>query len=83
MARGSGDHALVRRQHPVDDRGVGLGAAHEEKDVGIRAFTGVPDLFFCFCAVVVRSVAGQLFPVRLYKPRQDLFMRAFCIVVFK
>ena len=53
-------HALPRTQHGGDDGGVGLGAAHQEVDVGLRSLTGVLDLDPCGGAVLVLAVAYGL-----------------------
>ena len=79
----SGEHALPRPQNSGDDRGVGLGAAHEEVDVGLRRLAGGLDLLPGGGAVLILAVAHGLHHVRLVELFQQGGMRALQIVAVK
>ena len=44
MGRLDGDRAFVVRQHGSNDGRIGLGAAHQEMDLTLRAVTSLQDL---------------------------------------
>ena len=54
-----------------DDSGIGLGAAHEEVDIGLRAGEGGLDFLRGFLAVVIHAVAGGLLHVGFRELPQD------------
>ena len=58
MSGGGRHHARIRRGDGVDDDLVGLSAADEEEDFGVRACAGLADFGFGAFADVVGAVAG-------------------------
>ena len=68
------EDALPGAEQGVDDKLIGLGAAHEKADPPLRAGAGGEDLLRGAPAVGVRAVARQGFQVRLHETAQDLRM---------
>ena len=60
MSGGGRHHARIRWGDGVDDDLVGLSAADEEEDFGVRACAGLADFGFGAFADVVGAVAGIL-----------------------
>ena len=80
MAGLDGDSAFIIPEHRRDDRGIGLGAAHEEIDLAFGAVAGLQDLFLRPPGIGIAAVAVQLFEIGLRKGPQDLGMGAFRVV---
>ena len=80
VAADGGQHALPWPQDGGDDGGVGLGAAHQEVDVGLRGAAGGFDLLPRGLAVLVLAVAHGLDHVGLGQPDHDRGMRALQII---
>ena len=74
------DGTFVIPEHRRDDRGIGLGAAHEEIDLAFGAVAGLQDLFLRPPGIGIAAVAVQLFEIGLRKGPQDLGMGAFRVV---
>ena len=78
-----GDNALIWMQHGVDDDLIGLGAAGDEKHVGVRAGAGGADLFLGGVAVAVLAISGELFQIGFQQVLQNGLVGAFSVVAFK
>ena len=70
-------------QHGVNDDLVGLGAAGDEKHIGIRTSAGGTDLFLGGVAVAVLAIAGELFKIGFQQVLQNGLVGAFGVVTFK
>ena len=64
VAADGGQNALPGAEDGGNDRGVGLGAAHQEVDIGLRRLAGGPDLLPGGVAVLVLAVAHGLHHIR-------------------
>ena len=80
MARLHGDGALVVREHRGNDGRIGLGAAHEEMDLALRAVASLEDLPLRALGVRIVAVAVQLFEVGLGEPLENLRMGPFRVI---
>ena len=80
MAGPDGDSAFIIAEHRRDDRGIGLGATHEEIDLAFRAVAGLQDLLLGPPGIGIVAVAVQLFEIGFRKGPQDFGMGAFGIV---
>ena len=83
VARLRRDDALIVTQHRRNDGGIGLRAAHEEKDFGSGRLARGTDLLLRALAIGVHAVSGQLFEIGFHEPLQDPRMRSFGIVTGK
>ena len=63
VARFGGQHPFVTAQQTVDHRGIGLRAAHEEVDFGLRSIAGLADQLPRMGRIGVATVARGLFEV--------------------
>ena len=57
------DYSLVGMQNCIDDGCIGLCAAYEEKDCGVRCLTGRTNLISCRFRVRIRPVSGGLLQI--------------------
>ena len=78
-----GDNALIWMQHGVDDDLIGLGAAGDEKHVGVRTGAGGADLFLGGVAVAVLAISGELFQIGFQQVLQNGLVGTFSVVTFK
>ena len=83
MAGLGGHHALGGVQQQVNGQLIGLGAAGDEKHLGLRGLAGRPDLFGGFGAVMVGSVAGHLLQIGAGERLQNAGVAALAVIVFK
>ena len=75
-----GDGAFVVSEHCGDDGGVGLGAAHQEMNLTLRAVTCLQDLPLRALGVRIVAVTVQLFEVGLSEPLENLRMGPFRVI---
>ena len=83
MARIDGDDRLVGAHHPVDYRGIGLGATHQEVDFGIGCSACHPYFLLCPFAVDVVAVGGRWLIVGVGQMFQHLRVGPVVIVAIK
>lgn len=83
MARINGDDRLVGAHHPVDYRGIGLGATHQEVDFGIGSSACHTYFLFCPFAVDVVAVGGRWLIVGVGQMFQHLRVGPVVIVAIK
>ena len=80
---GRAEHALVRPEQGSDDGGIGLRAADQEMDVGVRAVEDEADHLGRFRAMGIFPVAGGLLQVCRLKGLEDLRTASFQVVAFE
>lgn len=83
MSRGGAQHALMRAEQGGNDGGVGLRAAHEEVDGGVRCLTELPYGRGSGLAVGVVPVAGRLLQIRLAELFKNQGVASLRIIAFK
>ena len=81
---GSGGHnALIAFQQGVDDRGIGLGAAHQEKDVGPGQRHGRADLLAGALRKCIEAISGLLLHIGLGQAFQNQRVRTLAVIAGK
>ena len=76
-------HPFVTAQQSVDDGGVGLGAAHQEVNLGSGGLALPADEFPGLGRVGVAAITGSLFEIGLDEAAHHLGMRACHVVAIK
>ena len=83
MSGAGAQRALVGTQSGGDDNGVGLGAPHQEVNVGLRRPAGRPDQGSGPVTVGVQAVSRGLLVIGGGQGRQDGGVAALGVVAFK
>ena len=81
MAGMDGDHRLIGGQERRDGHQVGLGAAHQEMDVGVRRVAELADQVRRLLAVVIHAIAAGLLQVGIRQGLEYLGMGTFAVIV--
>ena len=83
VGRLHGYHAFVGLEHAVDDRRIGLRAAHKEEDVGLRALASCAYLVSRLLAPLVEAIRLALLAIRLEQMTNHFRMRSVVIIAFE
>ena len=83
VSRRCGQHPFVPAQQAVDDRGVGLGAAHQQIDLGLGRSARLADELAGMGRMGVASVSGALFEVGLDQAAHHLGMGSLHVVAIE
>ena len=76
-------HAFVGLQHRVDDRGIGLGTAHQEENVGIGLAASGADFLLGSIAILVKAVTCCALIVGLQQAVEYRLVAAIVIIALK
>ena len=83
MAGIDGDHGLVGTHHAINDGGIGLRAAHQEEDFGIRCAAGHAYLLLGLFAIYIKSIGCRRLGIGFHESLYHLRMRPVVVVTFK
>ena len=81
MAGMDGNHRLIGGQERGDGHQVGLGAAHQKMDVGVRRIAELADQVRRLLAVVIHAIAAGLFQVGIRQSLEYLGMCALAVII--
>ena len=77
------DNTLILVEHRVDGRGIGLSAASQKEDLGIRQPAGFTDTILGAFAELIESIRSGMGVIILNQILQHLGVRTIVVVTFK